>query len=90
MAFLEAELRNAIPKALGLDSLQALIVAGNIKLRDMIHIFRTAVEISGIHPEEERQRLKTILQRLLTTRPSASCSLTTRSGRAMTSGAYGS
>lgn len=61
-ALMEAALKNAVAKALGLDLIQEAILTNNLQLRDKIHILRTAVDIASIHPGTERVRFKKILK----------------------------
>lgn len=60
-AIMESNIREAMGKALGLDQIQVAIINANIQLRDKIHIVRTAVDISPIYPETEKERYKKVL-----------------------------
>ncbi len=64
-ANMEAKIRDAIAKALGLSDIQSAIVSANIQLRDKVHILRTAVDLSPIRPQSEVSRFKSVLQSIL-------------------------
>jgi hypothetical protein len=60
-AFMEAELRDTLQKALGLNNIQGYTLASNIQLRDKISILRTAAYLSvGGDDDERRQNDKTL------------------------------
>jgi hypothetical protein len=63
-ALMEEALREAMAKALGLQMVQAVIVASNIQLRDKIHILKTAVSITQFPDPEERERFTKLLQQI--------------------------
>lgn len=60
-ALMEAQLREAIGKALGLDTLQTVVACANISLRDKINILKTAVNMSvGLTNDEKAKYTKAL------------------------------
>jgi hypothetical protein len=62
-AVMEGELDATIAEALGIHSLQELILCKNVQLSARIHILRTLVSISTLQ-ETEKQRINKILNKL--------------------------
>jgi len=61
---MESKIKEAITKSLGLNIVQGAIVTSNISLRDKIYILKTAVDLSEIKPKEEREKFKSVLQKV--------------------------
>jgi hypothetical protein len=57
-AFMEADLRHALQNGLGLDPVQAAIVAANIQLRDKIGIVRTISQLEIIGSDDEKKEIE--------------------------------
>ncbi|MBS4045781.1 MAG: hypothetical protein KG075_05510 [Alphaproteobacteria bacterium] len=60
-AFMESRLRSLVGKALGLDEMQAAILASNMQLRDKIHVARTIIGTTPLQ-DEKRTAYRRILQ----------------------------
>lgn len=63
-ALMESAMKKAIGKALDIDGPQLSIVAANLQLRDKIHILKTVVSITPIHPPEYRENFTKLLSEI--------------------------
>ncbi|MEX0964748.1 MAG: hypothetical protein WDZ52_11980 [Pseudohongiellaceae bacterium] len=60
-ALVEGTLRQAIGKALGLSRVQTVFVGVNLSFRDKINTLKTAIDVSHIYPEADKDRFKKLL-----------------------------
>jgi hypothetical protein len=63
-SFVEAGLRDAITKALGLSRLQGIWVCANISFRDKINILKTAIDVMPGHSATAKADMKKLLDNI--------------------------